>query len=67
MACVQGGNRQMSVENRAPVLACCGAAEHPWETFSVQREWLPETLCCLVIGESPGEDASTSTMGGAAI
>jgi hypothetical protein len=48
----------MSIENGAPVLACCGAAEHSWETFSVQRDWLPETLCCLVIGESPGEDAT---------
>lgn len=40
----------------ASVLPCCGAQEHPWNTFSVATEWLPDVLRCLVIGESPGED-----------
>jgi len=37
---------------------CCGAQEHPWETFSVATKWSPETLRCLILGESPGEVAA---------
>ena len=40
------------------MLPCCGAQEHPWETFLVATEWSPDALRCLVIGESPGEDAA---------
>jgi hypothetical protein len=36
---------------------CCGAQEHPWETFSVLTDWSPDDLRCLIIGESPGADA----------
>lgn len=38
------------------MLPCCGAQEHPWETFSVVTDWSPDDLRCLIIGESPGED-----------
>src|SRR2546423_13665388 len=48
----------MATSNENPVLACCGAQEHPWETFSVATKWSPETLRCLIIGESPGEVAA---------
>lgn len=48
----------MDIGDDASVLPCCGAQEHPWETFSVATEWLPHALRCLVIGESPGEVAA---------
>lgn len=38
------------------MLSCCDAQVHPWETFSVATEWSPDSLGCLIIGESPGED-----------
>jgi hypothetical protein len=38
------------------MLACCGAQEHPWDTFSVGTKWVPDTLRCLIVGESPGND-----------
>src|SRR6267378_2939160 len=40
------------------MLPCCGAQEHPWDTFSVATRWLPDTLRCLIIGESPGQVAA---------
>src|SRR5438552_1725433 len=48
----------MDMKTDSSLLPCCGASAHPWETFSVATEWLPEPLRCLVIGESPGEDAT---------
>lgn len=40
------------------LISCCSSGKHPWDTYAVEREWLPEFLRCLVIGESPGEDRS---------
>lgn len=38
-----------------PIPTCC-EREHPWDTFSVARKWIPSKLCCLIVGESPGKD-----------
>jgi hypothetical protein len=38
------------------VLPCCGAQEHPWDTYLVATEWSPDTLRYFIIGESPGEE-----------
>lgn len=38
-------------------MSCGCGKEHPWETFSVAGEWMPAPLRCLVVGESPGENA----------
>lgn len=46
------------MNNSTSLLHCCSAPAHPWETFSVATKWLPNPLRCLVIGESPGEDAT---------
>ena len=40
------------------MLSCCHSKGHPWDTFSVKADWLPDILRCLIIGESPGADAS---------
>ena len=45
------------MKESASVLPCC-AQEHPWESFSVNSDWSPTVLRCMVIGESPGEDAA---------
>lgn len=37
--------------------SCCDAEPHPWDTFSIASQWAPNVLRCLIIGESPGEDA----------
>lgn len=37
--------------------SCCGPRNHLWDMYSVEKNWLPDTLRCLVVGESPGEDA----------
>jgi len=44
--------------HKAPMLSCCSAKEHPWETYSVATKWLPDTLRCLIVGESPGQVAA---------
>lgn len=38
-------------------MACCKSLHHPWEQFSVAEAWMPAQLRCLIIGESPGQDA----------
>jgi hypothetical protein len=48
----------MATGNVMSELSCCGAQEHPWETFSVATKWMPDTLHCLIVGESPGEVAA---------
>ncbi len=39
-------------------MTCCSAQSHPWDEFAVVAEWLPADLCCLVVGESPGDAKS---------
>ncbi len=36
---------------------CCGV-EHQWERHEVERNWLPSTLRCVVVGENPGDTTS---------
>lgn len=38
--------------------SCCDAVLHPWDKYAVERRWIPETLRCLIIGESPGDSNS---------
>jgi hypothetical protein len=40
------------------VLTCCGAKNHQWERFEVERRWLPTTLRCFIVGENPGDTTS---------
>ena len=40
------------------MLACCGAQEHPWNRYSVEKDWLPTSIRCLIVGENPGSDNS---------
>jgi len=35
------------------VMPCCQQV-HPWDQFSVEANWRPPLLRCLVIGENPG-------------
>lgn len=37
---------------------CCGSP-HPFDSFRVPEEWLPGTLNCLIVGESPGGPRSS--------
>lgn len=36
------------------MFACCGASEHQWDRYNVLRDWFPDSLRCLIIGENPG-------------
>jgi len=36
------------------VLDCCGATDHAWERYDVERRWFPRVLRCLIVGENPG-------------
>lgn len=38
--------------------ACCGAEKHEWNRLEVERRWLPPTLRCFIVGESPGNTTS---------
>src|SRR5947207_13863807 len=38
------------------MLTCCGAQKHPWNTFSVRAKWMPDSVSCLIVAESPGAD-----------
>jgi hypothetical protein len=40
------------------LLACCGAANHPWDREDVEHRWLPRALRCFIIGENPGDTTS---------
>src|SRR5919106_178862 len=40
------------------MLVCCGAQEHPWDRYNVQRDWMPTSIRCLVVGENPGSESS---------
>ncbi|MGH7217191.1 MAG: hypothetical protein ACREIG_08150 [Nitrospiraceae bacterium] len=40
------------------VLPCCGAAAHQWNRLEVERDWLPPTLRCFIVGENPGDATS---------
>src|SRR5689334_22520080 len=40
------------------MLPCCGAERHEWDRLEVERKWLPPVLCCLLIGENPGDTGS---------
>src|SRR5262249_42405750 len=40
------------------MLVCCGALEHPWDTYNVEKDWMPATIRCLVVGENPGSTTS---------
>jgi hypothetical protein len=40
------------------VLACCAAQQHEWDRLEVEREWLPPTLRCFIVGENPGDTTS---------
>jgi len=48
----------LGIKDGSTVLLCCDAQLHSWEMFSVATEWFPDNLGCLIIGESPGEDAA---------
>jgi hypothetical protein len=37
------------------MLPCCKAEKHGWDRFEVERDWLPPTLRCLIVGENPGD------------
>ncbi len=51
------------VRGRArPLLACCGATEHPWDRYNVPRDWFPRSLRCLIIGENPGYPATARSL-----
>lgn len=36
------------------MLDCCGATDHAWGRYEVERRWFPCVLRCLIIGENPG-------------
>ena len=40
------------------MLPCCGTEKHAWDRFEVERDWVPPTLRCLIVGENPGDLAS---------
>lgn len=40
------------------MLVCCHAQEHPWDRYNVQRDWIPVSIRCLVVGENPGSESS---------
>lgn len=37
------------------MLPCCEAPKHGWDRFEVERDWIPPTLRCLIVGENPGD------------
>jgi hypothetical protein len=37
------------------MLSCCGTDSHPWDQYQAAERWMPRTLRCLIIGESPGD------------
>jgi len=45
-------------EDENDMLACCGVTLHPWNRYEVERQWLPGSLRCLIIGENPGDTDS---------
>jgi len=40
------------------VLSCCKAEMHGWDRFEVDRDWLPPTPRCFIVGENPGDTTS---------
>src|SRR5207253_368818 len=54
-----GGRRQLNPGAGGSVLPCCGATQHAWEAYRVERDWVPPILRCLIVGENPGNTNST--------